>query len=75
MICATVPVIVTDVVPLLDTRAPLVPAVTVSTPSPTDSVTVTEPLPASMSLIDSPLFFSERLVCSVALYEGDVMVG
>ena len=67
LICATVPVIVTDEVPLFDTEAPLLPAVTVSVPSPTDSVTVSEPLPASTSLIDSPLFFSDRLVCSVAL--------
>ncbi len=67
LICATVPVTVTDEVPLFDTEAPLVPAVTVSVPSPTDSVAVSEPLPASTSLIDSPLFFSDRLACSVAL--------
>ena len=61
------PVIVTDEVPLLLTVAPLVPAVTFSVPSVTDSVTVTEPEPASTSLIDSPVFFRLRLVCSVAL--------
>ncbi len=40
--CATVPVIVTDEEPELVTTAPLVPAVTVSVPSVTDSVTVIE---------------------------------
>ena len=54
LICATVPVIVTDEVPLLLTTAPLVPAVTFSVPSVTDSVTVTELEPASTSLIDKP---------------------
>ena len=39
LICATVPVIVTDEVPQLVTTAPLLPAVTVSVPSVTASVT------------------------------------
>ena len=67
LICATVPLTVTDGLPLPETCAPLVPAVTVSVPSPTDSVTVTWPEPASTSLIDSPLFFSDSATCSVAL--------
>jgi hypothetical protein len=67
LICATVPLIVTDELLLLETDAPLVPAPTARVPSPTDSVTVTEPDPASTSLIDSPLFFSDRATCSVAL--------
>src|SRR5688572_15526996 len=64
----------THEVPLPQTKAPLVPAVTVSVPSPTDSVAVSEPPPASTSPTDSPLFFSDRLVCSVALYEIGVIV-
>ena len=39
LICATVPVMVTDEVPELVTIAPLLPAVTVSVPSVTASVT------------------------------------
>ena len=66
LICATVPVIVTDEVPELVTTAPLVPAVTLSVPSVTASVTLMEPEPASTSLIDSPVPLSVRLVCSVA---------
>ena len=58
LICATVPVIVTDEAPELVTTAPLLPAVTVSVPSVTASVTVMEPEPASTSLIDRPLFLS-----------------
>ena len=67
LICATVPMIVTDEVPLLLTVAPLVPAATFSAPSVTDSVADTELEPASTSLIESPVFFRLRLVCSVAL--------
>ena len=66
MICVTVPVMVTAAVPLFVTTAPLVPAVTVRVPSPTDRVTVIEPAPASTSLIESPVFFSVSAVCSVA---------
>ena len=66
LICATVPVIVTDEVPELVTTAPLVPAVTVSVPSVTASVTLMEPEPASTSDIDSPVFLSVSAVCSVA---------
>ena len=66
LICATVPVIVTDDVPELVTTAPLVPAVIVSVPSVTASVTVIEPAPASASAIDNPVFFRLRLTCSVA---------
>ena len=66
LICATVPVIVTDDVPLFETTAPLVPAVMVSVPSVTARVTVIEPEPASASLIDRPVFFRLRLTCSVA---------
>ena len=43
LIWAAVPMIVTELVPLLFTVAPLPPAVTFRTPSPTDSVTVSEP--------------------------------
>ena len=57
LICATVPVMVTDEVPESVTTAPLLPAVTVSVPSVTARVTVIEPEPASTSLIDRPLFF------------------
>ena len=57
LICATVPVMVTDEVPELVTTAPLLPAVTVSVPSVTASVTLMEPEPASTSLIDRPVFF------------------
>ena len=60
LICAIVPVIVTDDVPLPLTPAPLVPAVTVSVPSVTDSVTVSEPPRPSTSLTDSPLFLRSR---------------
>src|SRR5262245_52925839 len=67
LICATVPVIVTEEVPLLLTTAPLVPVVTLSVPSVTDRITDTELEPASTSLIESPVFFRLRLVCSVAL--------
>ena len=66
LICATVPVMVTDEVPELVTTAPLVPAVTVSVPSVTASVTLMEPEPASTSDIDRPVLLSVRLVCSVA---------
>ena len=65
LICATVPVIVTDELPLPLTTAPLVPAVTVSVPSVTASVTVIEPEPASTSLIDRPLFLRLSAACSV----------
>ena len=57
LICAIVPVIVTDDVPLPATPAPLPPVVTVSVPLVTDSVTVSEPALPSTSLTDSPLFF------------------
>ena len=63
--CATVPVIVTDELPVLVTTAPLVPAVTVSVPSVTASVTVIEPEPASTSEIDRPLFLRLSAICSV----------
>ena len=63
--CATVPVMVTEAVPELVTTAPLVPAVTVSVPSVTDSVTVIDDEPASASAIDSPLFFRLSDTCSV----------
>ena len=66
LICATVPVIVTDELPLLLTLAPLEPAVTFRVPWVTESVTDIEP-PASTSPIESPVFFRLRLVCSVAL--------
>ncbi len=58
---------VTDDAPELVTIAPLVPAVTFSTPSPTDRVTVMVPAPASGSETDRPLFLMFRLTCSVAL--------
>ena len=67
LICATVPVIVTDELPLLLTLAPLEPAVMFRVPWVTESVTDTELEPASTSLIESPVFFRLRLVCSVAL--------
>ncbi|MOA22726.1 hypothetical protein D3C78_1433040 [compost metagenome] len=66
LICAAVPVIVTLPVPLPDTLAPLVPAVTVSVPSPTDSVAVSTPLSASTSATDRPGFFRSSATCSVA---------
>ena len=66
LICATVPVMVTETVPELVTTAPLVPAVTVSVPSATASVTVIELEPASASEIDRPVFLRVSAVCSVA---------
>ncbi len=61
------PETVTADVPLLDTTAPLPPAFTTSVPSPTDSVIVSRPVLPSMSLTERPLFFNDRLACSVAL--------
>jgi len=48
LICVTVPVTVSDDVPVPDTEAPLSPTVAFSVPSVTDSVTVIEPEPARL---------------------------
>ena len=64
LICVCVPVIVTNELPLALTPAPVLPPVTFSVPSVTDSVTVSEPEPASTSLIDRPVPCSVKLVCS-----------
>ena len=68
LICAIVPWIVTELVPLPETLVtPLVPAVTLSVPSVTLSVTDTWLMLASASLTDRPLFLRLSTVCSVAL--------
>ena len=67
LICAIVPDIVTEPVPEPDTAAPLEPAVTVSVPSPTESVAVSLPPSLSLSLTEAPVFFRFRGVCSPAL--------
>ena len=68
LICATVPVMVTEDVPLPATPAPLPPAATVSVPSVTDRVTVMLPrLPSLASLTARPLVFRLSVMFSVAL--------
>src|SRR3977135_1891361 len=70
-----VPVIVTADVALLPTLAPLLPAVRLSVPSPTDRVTVSVPGgPPSASLTDSPVPFSDRVTAGLAWYWVGVMV-
>ena len=66
LIWAIVPVMVTDEVPLFDTTAPLPPALTVSEPSPTESVTVSLLAPPSASDTDKPVLFRLSAACSVA---------
>lgn len=67
MICAVVPEIVSEELPLPVTLAPLVPLLALSVPSPTEMVSVSDPEPPSTSPTDNPLFFRLRVVCSVAL--------
>ena len=66
LICASVPVTVSVLVPLPLTTAPLMPAATVSVPSVTASVAVSTPPRLSTSLTDM-LFLRFRLICSAAL--------
>ena len=74
LICAVVPVTVSDDVPLPATPAPLSPAVAVSVPSITESVTVIGPEPASTSLIEKPPPLSIRLTCSGTVNADCVIV-
>ena len=67
LICASVPVIVTDVPGLPLTMAPLLPACTLSVPSVTDRVTVMLPALPSMSLTERPLVLRLSVMFSVAL--------
>ena len=66
LICATVPVKVTLLVPLPATPTPVVPALTVSVPETTDKVVVTFAPPASTSPIDRPVPAKVSVVCSLA---------
>ena len=68
LICATVPVMVTDPPGLPLTTAPLLPACTLSVPSVTDRVTVMLPrLPSLASLTERPLVLRLSVMFSVAL--------
>ncbi|OIQ63013.1 hypothetical protein GALL_554520 [mine drainage metagenome] len=67
LICASVPLSVTLLVPELVTVTPVVPAPTVKVPLTALKVACTTALPASGSAIERPVPCSVRLVCSVAL--------
>src|SRR5204863_182357 len=66
LICASDPLMLAELLPLLRTVAPLVPAVTVSVPSVAAAITVVSPLTLHDAL-PILLFLRSRLVCSVAL--------
>ena len=69
LICVTVPVSVTELVPDPPMTTPVVPADTVNVPSPTVSVASTLLENASTSAIEMPVPCKLKLTCSVALYQ------